>query len=311
MLNVQNADVYTDFNGLAKLKTAAKKDNPDAIKAVARQFESLFLHRILKSMRQAKLADGIFDTDQSDFYRDMYDQQLALHLSGDPGTGLAEMIVRQLQPQASDTRQPLDNEAYLNRSVPVAPVPARAGRIRPEDVRRPDNGDTTLDSSHSITGKAQFVGLLRPYAQQAAAELGVDADLLLAQAALETGWGRSVLKQSEGDSSFNLFNIKADSAWRGRKVWTKTLEFHDGIGRRERAAFRAYDSYQESFKDYVALIKRNPRYEQAVKMASDPSAYIGAIQRAGYATDPDYADKVMRIYAETRQAGSGYALAQR
>lgn len=311
MLNVHNADVYTDFNGLAKLKNEARNNSPEAIKEVAKQFESVFLNMVLKSMRQAKLSDGLLDNDQSEFYQDMYDQQLAIHLSGEPGIGLAELIARQLSPKQQDEGEPMDVEDYLNRSVAVtvkSPV-KKSERIPFNDVRSTlDSGEEASEIAATtaatlknvaeppITSQEHFVARLRPYAEQAAAELGVDAGVLLAQSALETGWGKAVLKQADGSNSHNLFNIKADRSWRGRQLNQHTLEFSDGIGRQEVAVFRAYDSYQDSFKDYVRFIKTNPRYANAIKMAGNPERYMHELQRAGYATDPAYAAKVMRIY---------------
>lgn len=298
MLNVPNADVYTDFNGLAKLKTQARNNAPEAIKEVAKQFESVFLTMVLKSMREAKLADGILDSNQSEFYRDMYDQQLAVHLSGEPGIGLAELIARQLSPKQQETGDKMDAADYLNRSV------ASAGRVTRKNVA-PTNVNSTKSAVQTdnivepeITSKDQFVQQLRPFAEKAAAELGVEANVLLAQAALETGWGKSVIKHGNGRNSFNLFNIKADRSWQGKQASRKTLEFEAGIGRQEIAAFRSYESYRESFDDYVHFIKTNPRYSNAIKMAAKPERYMHELQQAGYATDPKYASKVMRIYRD-------------
>jgi len=303
MLNVQNADVYTDFNGLAKLKNEARKNSPEAIKEVAKQFESIFLSKVLKSMRQAKLSDGIFDSDQSKFYQDMYDQQLALHLSGKPGLGLADLIARQLTPKVADPQNKMELEDYLKRSAVVAVNIIKTKKTVAAPERNIEKGSARASKNLSerpvdrpITGKEQFIKRLQPFARQAAFELGVDPNVLLSQAALETGWGKAVIKKSNGDSSFNLFNIKADKSWQGPQTRKSALEFESGIGRKKMAAFRAYDSYQSSFKDYVNFIKNNPRYANAIKMASNPERYMRELQQAGYATDPAYADKVMRIY---------------
>jgi len=296
MLNVQNADVYTDFNGLAKLKNEARKNSPEAIKEVAKQFESIFLSKVLKSMRQAKLSDGIFDSDQSKFYQNMYDQQLALHLSGEPGLGLADLIARQLSPKAADPQDKMGLEDYLKRSATVVPgmvMMKKSGELSERKVEKniPDVNKNALNRPQErlISGKEQFIKQLHPFAKKAATELGVDPNILLSQAALETGWGRSVISKSNGESSFNLFNIKADKSWKGRQISRSSLEFEAGIGRKKMAAFRAYDSYQSSFNDYVEFIKNNPRYANAIKMASDPEQYMHELQQAGYATDPDYA----------------------
>ncbi|WP_340121012.1 flagellar assembly peptidoglycan hydrolase FlgJ [Methylobacter svalbardensis] len=336
MLKVQNADVYTDFNGLAKLKGEARKESPEALKEVAKQFESIFLNNVLKSMRQAKLADGAMDNDQSKFYNDMYDQQLAVHLSGSPGVGLADLIVKQLS-HDEPKHQKQDTEDALNRSGGISP----SGSEQAHAVNRLVSGKTDspvvsfkdgqvtvtpyvqdrspleaatelpmqsmsgLKTGHvlPIQSADEFVSRLHPLAVQAARELGVEPKVLLAQAALESGWGRSVIKNSHGDNSFNLFNIKADKSWQGKQAQVSTLEFDQGIARKVNAGFRSYDSYEESFRDYVDFIKSNPRYGDALKKAGNAEHYMHELQRAGYATDPKYAAKVMNIYQGNTMAG--------
>ncbi|MFA6052197.1 MAG: flagellar assembly peptidoglycan hydrolase FlgJ [Methylobacter sp.] len=328
MLNVQKADVYTDFNGLAKLKTEARKESPEALKEVAKQFESIFLNNVLKSMREAKLADGAMDNDQSKFYNDMYDQQLAVHLAGSPGVGLADLIVKQLSPKKPDNNEKQDIEDYLNKS---ASTPNSAVRHSSSAVNKQANNkaDSPIDinaymqdssgplneiaalqntdpfeaaaplkndRSLPIQSAEDFVRQLHPLAVQAAKELGVEPKVILAQAALETGWGRSLIKNSNGSNSFNLFNIKADKSWQGKQAQVSTLEFDQGVAKKVNAGFRAYDSFQESFKDYVDFIKNNPRYGDALKKVGNAEQYMHELQRAGYATDPKYANKVMNIY---------------
>lgn len=327
----QNADVYTDFNGLAKLKGQARKESPEALKEVAKQFESIFLNNVLKSMREAKLADGAMDNDQSKFYNDMYDQQLAVHLSGSPGVGLADLIVKQLSPD-KPKHEKQDIEDYLNRSGGVS----RSGSEQAHAVNRQVSGKAdnsavgstdeqakvtpytqdrspldqmtefpfntqsagTLKDGHAlpIHSAEEFVRRLHPLAVQAARELGVEPKVILAQAALESGWGRSVIKNSNGSNSFNLFNIKADKSWQGKQAQVATLEFDQGIAKKVNAGFRSYDSFEDSFRDYVDFIKSNPRYGDALKKAGNAEQYMHELQRAGYATDPKYANKVMSIY---------------
>ncbi|MGZ5027451.1 MAG: flagellar assembly peptidoglycan hydrolase FlgJ [Methylobacter sp.] len=333
MLNgAQNADVYTDFSGLAKLKNQAKNNSPEALKEVAKQFESIFLNNVLKSMRQAKLADGAMDSDQTKFYNEMYDQQLAVHLSGSPGVGLADLIVKQLSPDKTKNEKQ-DIEDYLNRSSGISSGSAvnrqASGKAGSSSAglddsqvkvaaymhsRDPLNAMTELpfdnepaalkaDHAQSIQSAEEFVRRLHPYAEQAAKELGVEPKVILAQAALESGWGRSVIKNSNGSNSFNLFNIKADKSWQGKQAQVATLEFDQGIPKKVNAGFRSYDSFKESFKDYVDFIKSNPRYGDALKKAGNAEQYMHELQQAGYATDPKYADKVMSIYQGNTMAG--------
>ncbi|OAI29150.1 MULTISPECIES: flagellar assembly peptidoglycan hydrolase FlgJ [Methylomonas] len=331
MLNADTTSVYTDFAGLAKLKQGARESSPAAIKEAAKQFESLFLGMVMKSMREAKLADGFADSQQSKMYQDMYDQQMAMHLSG-TGVGLAEVIAKQLSPrqdkqedepgrvlQASDyldrvagsgsangNRQPprggqaasnaLDASGLSSLERSLARLERdqsnTAGRWRDLDAA-PASSDVIDDGA--TPAQQTFFNELMPHARQAAQSLGVDAKLLLAQAALETGWGQAMVKNG-GDNSYNLFNIKADRAWQGKQAKAMTLEFDGGVAQKQVAGFRAYDSYKDSFNDYVDFIKSNPRYEQALKNAENPAQYIRSLQKAGYATDPKYAEKVMSIY---------------
>jgi len=290
MLNVDNAAIYTDFDGLAKLKNEAKEKTPDSIKEVAKQFESVFVGMMLKSMRQAKLAEGILDNSQSDFYRDMYDQQLSIHLSGEHGMGLADVIERQLSP---------DQSVAVTREQSIADYERRnlilkaAKNSREQSAINPILKGISTEKMNSVE---EFVNKLRPYAEKAAKKLGVDANVLIAQAALETGWGKSVIKAKDGNNSYNLFNIKADKSWLGKQTEVETLEVRNGVAKKEIAGFRSYDSYQQSFDDYVHFIKTNPRYKTAIKMAEKAERYMHELQQAGYATDPNYAEKVMKIY---------------
>lgn len=149
-----------------------------------------------------------------------------------------------------------------------------------------------------FSDKKSFVEALAPHARQAARRLGVDHRILIAQAALETGWGQSILGDSAGRSSMNLFNIKAGSYWQGPSVGVTTLEFRDGVPRPERARFRAYGSFAESFGDYATLLLGNGRYRQAIDNAADPAAFVQGLSRGGYATDPAYASKILRLFRD-------------
>ncbi|MDD5578849.1 MAG: flagellar assembly peptidoglycan hydrolase FlgJ [Methylobacter sp.] len=314
MLGVQNADVYTDFNGFAKLKSEARKESPEAVKEVAKQFESIFLNNVLKSMREAKLADGAMDNDQSKFYSEMYDQQLAVHLSGSPGVGLADLIVKQLSHDQPDNKK-LGLDDYLNRSSGTPKVISSQRSVIGKQVGNAvDNQSKSPveeifniplknEPHQPIKSAEQFVNQLQAYAEQAAKQLGVEPKVILAQAALETGWGRSLIKDGKGGSSFNLFNIKADKNWQGKQVKVSGLEFDQGIGKKVKSGFRTYNSFQESFQDYVDLIKSNPRYSDALKQAGNAKQYVQELQQAGYATDPKYADKIMSIYHGNTIAG--------
>lgn len=278
------AEIYTDLRGLSGLKRAARDKDPEALKKVAQQFESLFMQMMLKSMRQANLAEGIFDNEQTRFYRDLFDQQLSLSLGRRGGLGLTDLLMRQLGGRPA----PAAGASEASPAAPLRRAPAGAASPR------------------------AFVDRLWPHAREAAAELGVDPRVLIAQAALETGWGRSVIGREDGRSSHNFFGIKAGAGWQGDRVFRSTLEVDaTGVARRERAAFRVYDSPAESFRDYVAFLKGNPRYGQALARAGDPVAFVRGLQQAGYATDPRYADKILDILQREVVAGAPQRLKDR
>ena len=330
MLNLDTSTpVYTDFDSLNNLKLGAREQSPEAIKQVANQFESLFLGMMLKTMRQAKLADGIMDNQQSEMYQDMYDQQLATQLAGKPGLGIAEFVLKQLNLKTKSNEKKLDATDYFGLAddadtpaITIAATPGVSAPANPLSLSGLNHLERSLAGINGyrqsktsvwqnqddewasqklidiplITNKQDFISQLLPHAQQAASALGVDVNLILAQAALETGWGQAVIKNGQGDSSFNLFNIKADKSWQGKQTRALTVEFADGVAKKELSGFKSYNSYQESFNDYVNLIKSNPRYSEALKKAGNAQQYIHELQQAGYATDPKYAEKIMSIY---------------
>jgi flagellar protein FlgJ len=275
MTGPSNINFFADFQGLASLKNDAKGQAPTALKEAARQFESLFTQMLLKSMREANKSfggDSLFGSDQGDMYQDMFDDQIAMQLSKGKGLGLADMLVRQLQGGVQSTDKT---------SAPATSTP-------------------TADTQALTTSKEDFLRQLRPHAEQAARELGVDPNALLAQAALETGWGRSVPCNANGDCSFNLFGIKAGSQWSGATVSVPTLEFEEGIPVRKVERFRAYDSPADSFRDYAALIRDSSRYASARGAGDNIEAFATALQQGGYATDPHYAQKIAAVASEVR-----------
>jgi flagellar protein FlgJ len=291
-MQLDMAQVYTDFSGLAALKSHARKDQHAALDQVARQFESLFVQMMLKSMRDASFGGGLLDSQQSQFYRDMYDEQIALHLSQDKGIGLAAEIKRQLGGAIAPQYEGMTPREYLG--TPVLAQPASAGdAVQDPDAvaARPGAGQPVLLDGSPDT----FLASLWPLAEEAAARLQLAPEAMLAQAALETGWGKHVMRRGDGSSSHNLFGIKADARWQGESVRVDTLEYQDGVAVKQRARFRAYPSYRESFHDYVDFLQRNPRYQDALRNTGDARAYFDALQDAGYATDPAYARKIGRI----------------
>lgn len=286
--------------------------------------------------------DDPFNSDNVQFYQSMFDQQLSLDLANKGGIGLTDVLVRQLSNIMPQAKQPSDGddadksakpvselEQLLNRSVQnspdaqsalssvlgsAAPAPKAsentdeaAEEEKAEKVQKPE--PTAAAASGTDLGQDRiasvddFVSRVLPMAQKAADKLGVSPLVLVAQAALETGWGRSIIRDNSGNSSNNLFNIKAGGRWNGQAMSVNTLEYRDGVAEKERAAFRAYPSLEQSFDDYVNLIDSG-RYRDARASAADPDAYLKALQNAGYATDPQYADKVSSIYRQLAQAVS-------
>lgn len=290
-MDIDMAQVYTDFSGLAALRAKAREDQDAALDQVSRQFESLFLQMMLKSMREASFGDGLLDSKQSEFYRDMYDKQIAMDMAASDGIGLADVLKRQLGKGIDEQYRDLEPREYLG--MPVIPIRGdkpQAGAAKAAVDSVDGVGDITFDGDPQT-----FLQALWPAAERAAGKLGLAPEALLSQAALETGWGRHVIRHRDGDSSHNLFGIKADSRWQGERVEVSTREYRDGVALNTRADFRAYGSYEQSFDDYVAFLQRNPRYRDALGKTEDPAAYFDALQKAGYATDPAYADKIKRI----------------
>jgi len=218
----------------------------------------------------------------------MYDSQLANQLAQSGGIGLASVIEKQLNGEShlsfnkdKSFSQYQSSPTQLHRAIES--IQTKKPKVVADEI---SNFDGSVKS---------FVDELTPYAQKAAALLGIQPEALIAQAALETGWGKHEMKMADGKPSHNLFGIKADKRWDGGQANVSTLEFRDGIAKKERANFRAYDSYQDSFDDYAKFIMGNSRYSQAVQNTDNPSSYFSNLQSSGYATDPEYANKIMSI----------------
>ncbi|KPP97704.1 flagellar assembly peptidoglycan hydrolase FlgJ [Marinobacter sp. HL-58] len=307
--SLQKAQVYTDFDGLNSIKSRARTDKDAALLEVAKQFEGLFLSEMVKSMRKAGdvFAEGNYlNSSQSEFYQEMFDSQLSLTLSQKQGTGLSEALVRQLSrqiPGMTEEGKPLAAHkaelADYDRNVPVLSprLPEQVDKVNrvaemPAPAVKPETGATLPDRFES---PEQFVRELLPVAERVAEQSGINPRLMIAQAALETGWGRHMIEGDGGSPSFNLFGIKADQRWQGGSVDIATTEFREGVPMNERAAFRAYPDYESSFRDYVSFLESNPRYRDVLAAADDPDQFASKLQEAGYATDPNYGAKIRRI----------------
>lgn len=294
-----------DVNSLTALKSQARANSPRAVKAAAQQFEALFLQQVLKSMRDATPHDGPFDSDQSRLYESLLDQQLAQVLSTKGGgTGLAAMLEKQMAQQHPDPVPlgPLPLTPSAGQSFPLSPpaaaiplagsgpgsypLPAATPASAPEDSANPN-------PSANPSARA-FVNRVWPQALEASRTTGIPPHFMVAQAALETGWGKSEPRFPNGRKSFNLFGIKAGGSWTGPVVQATSSEVIAGVTQKQVASFRAYGSYAEAFRDYAKLLVSNPRYA-GVLGSQDAAGFARGLQQAGYATDPMYAVKLARI----------------
>jgi flagellar protein FlgJ len=303
-----------DPAGLHGLRQQARAGDTQGLEAAARAFEAMLVGQMLKQMRSASLGGGLLDSTQSEMYRDMRDQEFARVLSEGSGLGLRDLIMRQLgRGSATSAQAPDPSELQLPRRNPwLRPLhnaaatrenPAAAaaktdepGAARPRFAAAAASEAPPLNPGDWPPATPEdFLRVLRPQAEAAAAKLGFDPNVLLAQSALETGWGKRIPRHADGRSSYNLFGIKAHGGWKGDQVAVGTLEYRNGVARREQARFRAYPSPAESFQDYVAFLHRNPRYRDALA-SPNSREFVRGLQRAGYATDPNYANKILSIH---------------
>lgn len=312
-----------DISTLDRLRQSAveggEQGEQQALKAAAKQFEAIFTSMLFKSMREANAGfeSELMNSQNQNFYRQMLDEQMASEMSANGSLGLADMIVAQLGTGNLDNSEPVaPGESFeqliqrVRSEKPVTGVQAPSTELSASTVvtestpaKLVASTGTSRQPAHtpearisvSFDSPETFVSAMKPYAERAAKLLGIDSSVLIAQAALETGWGQKVIQNGQGSSN-NLFNIKADRSWQGDKMATQTLEYHQGVPVKERAAFRAYDSYQQSFDDYVQFLERNPRYTTALREHhGDSEQFMQGIHQAGYATDPNYVDKVMSV----------------
>lgn len=288
----QTLSTWTDLSGFGALRHQAETDSNAALPAVAKQFESMFTEMLLKSMREANFGDPLFESQATDTWQDMFDQQLSLSLSQHgKGLGIADMLMRQLGGHAHT--QGVDNKS-------AAVDPNTTGMVDHWKQRLFDLADATRSTARKAMSwlppdAETFVRELAPQASIVAKELGLSLRTVLAQAALETQWGKHMPTHADGSSSFNLFGIKAGSGWDGSRVNVPTLEYESGIAVRKQAQFRSYKSVAESLADYADLIGKDPRYAQARGRGDDVVGYARALVDGGYATDPEYAGKVAAI----------------
>ncbi|MCU4676429.1 flagellar assembly peptidoglycan hydrolase FlgJ [Catenovulum sp. 2E275] len=333
MDKIEQTQLYTDFAGLDELRKGGLNNDKAALKKAAQHFESIFMKMMLKSMRQAEevLADqdSPFNSQTAKFYRDMHDDQLAVNLSQTGALGLADLIVEQLDPNSQTYKNAdvLRNNASLQQalnnpmqSFNLNQKPERdeitdladlmnveqANRFRAANAKYQANYELDAlaainqpQTDISFNSKQDFVDTLMPVAQKVADKLGLSPVAMIAQAALETGWGQKMIQNADGSNALNFFGIKADSRWAGDKTNVTSLEYRNGVAVREKSNFRSYQDIEQALQDYTQFINDNPRYNQALSVAHDPNAYVTELQNAGYATDPNYAQKIQTILKDS------------
>lgn len=277
-----------DARGLDELRLRARSNPDTALKDAARQFEVLFMNMLLKSMRDTVPQEGMFDSEQTRFYTAMLDQQLSEKLSA-RGIGLADVMVRQLQrPAPASSADTAGAAAGGPGHGAGAPQAAGGASLGP--------APTAAAPAAARVGDARaFANRMWSGAAEASRATGIPAHFILGQAALESGWGAREIRGSDGSPSHNLFGIKAGPGWTGRSVEVTTTEYIEGSPRRSVERFRAYDSYAAAFADYARLLNGHPRYAGVIEGSRDAASFARALQQAGYATDPNYADKLARV----------------
>lgn len=312
---IADAQNFLDINGLDSIRrqsNASDKESKEAaLQTAAKQFEGIFMQMLMKSMRQAEdvlASDSPFNSESTKFYRDMHDQQLALELSNNGSLGLSDLIVRQLGGDSEN----FTPHNYVRSDGGLTPF--YSTNTNPNNAKPVNEAQTTENSPRQIPGlsstvdlKAEnspinisefkqpqdFVTALTEPAKQVERKLNVPFQVVIAQAALETGWGQKIIKTEQGDSSHNLFNIKADSRWSGDKTHKETLEYQQGTMVKKREPFRVYQSIGDSINDYINFLSTNDRYQGALEQAGNVEHFLHNLQSAGYATDPNYAKKIM------------------
>ncbi|MBR9726755.1 flagellar assembly peptidoglycan hydrolase FlgJ [Shewanella intestini] len=360
MEKLSNSSQFLDIGGLDSLRVKAQKDEKGTLKEAAKQFEGIFIQMLMKSMRDANAAfksDSPLNSQTTEFFEKMRDQQMSVELSDKGMLGIADLMVQQLDPNSSDVkpasmlRHDFDAKAQQsiehNHVLPMGPdddiaqvLPTDAVAVSHDMNMQPHSASPVMtqhgrdDISHLLAGKStqqnsgnvlpmqhpihnvnhvdkrqsgfdtpqDFITTLYPHAQKAAKSLGTTPEVLIAQSALETGWGQKVIKDDKGELSNNLFNIKADNRWAGDKTSVNTLEYEQGKAVKQQSDFRVYDSIEQSFNDFVNFIGNSDRYQNAKKVAAQPEQFIHALQKAGYATDPQYANKVIKVMQSVTQS---------
>jgi flagellar protein FlgJ len=291
-------NTYSDLNALAALKK--NPGSPQAIHAVAQQVDALFLQMMLKSMRDAGAEIGADSSNEMSMYQDMFDKQISLSLSQHQDLGLGALITRQLSNAAAAANGGTAGSggagAVGSGNVNTgAGIGVRAAGAAADGVADAAAGSVTGEAQAMAQSPADFVKAVLPAISSVATSLGLSALGVLAQAALETGWGKRMARVADGSSSLNLFGIKADEAWTGSRAPASSVEYSGGAASIQHAAFRAYGSVADAVSDFAGLLQNSSRYRHVVASGGSAQGYVDSIGKSGYATDPQYANKLNEI----------------
>lgn len=287
-LDTTSGTLALDTQSLAQLRVQAKQSPDKALKAAAQQFESVFLNMMMKSMRDATPQGGMFDNEQTKMFTGMLDQQLAQSMSK-KGIGLADIMVKQL----SRSSMSADGKSGV----------VSGKSITAPSILTPKSSTTSMPSAYNEKTQQDFVSQMLPHAVQASQSSGLPPQLILGQAALESGWGKREIRNADGSNSHNLFGIKAGSGWNGKVSHVVTTEYQNGVAHKQVDQFRSYSSYAEAFQDYAQMLSSNPRYATVLQQGGDAAGMAQALQKSGYATDPKYAEKLVQVMGKMNISG--------
>jgi peptidoglycan hydrolase FlgJ len=325
----EQASIYSDLGSLNAIREQGLTDEHGAVKKAAKEFEAFFMNMMLKSMRQSAEVIGensLTGSEAEKMFVGMMDEQMSADLSQQGHLGIADLMMSQLERQYKTRLKGESDSTFENERVKLYPnkqevIEAKVNVtniIVPKmdvenklSVKAKEEVNVKVEGYAEIQAKIQtekpekkslfnevadFVNGLLPHAKKAAEVLNVDPRVLIAQAALETGWGKFIMHDKSGEPGFNLFGIKAGREWGGESIKISTLEVENQQFKKVNASFRKYGGFSESFDDYVSFLKQNPRYKKVIDSAGDANVYVKELQAAGYATDPNYAKKIMRIF---------------
>ncbi|MDR0805350.1 MAG: flagellar assembly peptidoglycan hydrolase FlgJ [Enterobacteriaceae bacterium] len=285
-----------DQHSLDALKTATRQRSPEALQAVAKQMEGLFVQMMLKSMREASFKDGLFNTSQSAMFTSMYDQQIAQHIAETGKMGFARLMAAHM---GGNSPQSTGDMPAVSSSLSPLILPERLPELMASARYRAQKAPLQSAVPEAGGMNGSFISRLRAPALAVARQSGIFHQLIIAQAALESGWGNREIPTQDGKPSHNLFGIKASPDWQGETTEITTTEYQDGVPRKVKAVFRVYSSYTDALADYTSLLTNNPRYRH-VLTSSTPENAAKALQSAGYATDPAYAKKLIGIIQQVK-----------